>query len=189
MARKDTKMSSKERIRTGMEFQRVKGRLREYAGKCRELEESYTRQEREADRGGDHAAKRQCALGRRVMFHRRLTTERIQLSLETMMLEMDRESLERDFLDYARMFAAARDPACPETKEYRRIMSRISHDESQLLGFVDAITHSILVADENNLDDIINGTDDDHGTEREEHASILADIESKLRDIESYLAH
>jgi len=171
---KKKKASSKERMRTEIEYRRIKSNLEQYIKKCQKLANDNLEKGKQAARTNNTSMMRQFAIGYNSMTEKRLAAERILISMEAMNLDVENEELAGSFLNYAKMFDNVSSGGKIKEKEYEKLLRNIAEKDMKFNNIIDAITDRMLLTDETELDGII-----EEMTRNEEES----ELDKKLNEI------
>ena len=174
MFKKDKPIDNKTKIRTEMQYRRVKANLESYARRCQNIANDYLEKGKQAAKVKDITLMRQFAIGYRTMTEKRLAAEKILLSMESMNLNMDHDEVAKSFLDYSRLFHDLSGTGKIQAKDYEKMLEEIQRNDSSLNRVIDALNDRMSQTDESHLDDILSEMTKD---EKE------SDIEKKLDGI------
>ena len=152
---KKNRTDNKDRIRSEMQYRRVRIYLQNYIKRCQKIADEYMEKGKQAAKVGDTQLMRQFAVGYGTMIEKRLAAEKILLSIESMNLNLEQDEISKKFLEYARIFEGVSGGKGIREKDYENMLKSITERDMSLTNIMDAINDRILLTDKSELDEIM----------------------------------
>ena len=150
MSKNEKSESNREKIRAEMQLRRIQKKVKDYIQKCLQLSTDYLSKGKQAAIVDDSRLVREFARGYQVVTKNQLAAERILMTLESLMLNVNHDELSYQLLEYAIEFDSLSSRKALITKDHKRMMKDIGQNINKLNDLMNSITHSFQIANSTN---------------------------------------